>query len=86
MEQKAVPSHHKRTKTISRRKIYRMNNATANYEKKLSIFQRKHKKNRAAVALGRLGGKTKGKTKARTREQAQKAALAMWAKKRAAKQ
>ncbi len=37
------------------------------------------KKNRSAVALGRLGGKAgKGKSKARTSEQARKAAEKRW--------
>lgn len=40
-----------------------------------------HRKNPAAVSLGRLGGKAgKGKAKARSSEQARKAALARWAK------
>lgn len=40
----------------------------------------------AAKLLGSLGGKAgRGKAKARTTEQARKAALAMWAKKRKAK-
>lgn len=39
------------------------------------------KKNPAAVALGRLGGKAgNGKAKARTSEQARKAVLARWKK------
>ena len=39
------------------------------------------RKNPAAVALGRLGGKAgKGKAKARTTEQCRAAALARWAK------
>ncbi len=46
------------------------------------------KKNPHAVALGRLGGliggKATGKCKARTPAQARAAALAMWAKRRAA--
>jgi hypothetical protein len=37
-------------------------------------------KNRAAVALGRLGGRVKGKCKSRTTEQARAAALARWSK------
>jgi len=42
------------------------------------------RKNPAAVALGRLGGKAgTGKAKARSPEHARAAALAMWAKRRA---
>lgn len=37
-------------------------------------------KNKAAVALGRLGGRAKGKCKARTTEQARAAALVRWGK------
>jgi hypothetical protein len=40
-------------------------------------------KNRAAVALGRLGGRVKGKCKARTTEQARAAANARWMKAKA---
>ena len=42
-------------------------------------------KNKAAVELGRLGGKAgKGKAKARTSEQARRAALIRWQKAREA--
>jgi hypothetical protein len=36
------------------------------------------KKNPAAVALGRLGGRVKGKCKARTSEQARAAVMVRW--------
>ena len=45
-----------------------------------------HKKSRAAVTLGRLGGKAgRGAAKARTPEQARAASLVRWAKFKAAK-
>ena len=41
---------------------------------------KKKRKNPAAVALGRLGGKVTGRCKARTSEQARKAVMARWKK------
>ena len=41
---------------------------------------KKKRKNPAAVALGRLGGRVTGKCKARTTEQARYAALVRWGK------
>ena len=40
----------------------------------------KRKKNPAAVALGRLGGRVRGKCKARTSEQARHAVMVRWGK------
>ncbi len=41
---------------------------------------KKKRKNPAAVALGRLGGRVKGKCKARTTKQARYAAMVRWGK------